>query len=177
MVCSTKTSALFLLDNLWAGMTLLRIDWSKDLLFSFLLKKRVSMSFSISIEWMRVQARALHMHFLICFDKEDRDQTWYRFFVVMTSIDNVVLRINILCPHPNIRDESSTKSEIRYSLIGRISFPRFRMSRVLSVQTLSPGELLCIYFDWFLVRGVSLPAMQLFVVAIDNILREVGRAI
>ena len=28
-----------------------------------------------------------------------------------------------------------------------------------------------IYFDWFLVCGISLPAAQLFVIAIENILR------
>ena len=28
------------------------------------------------------------------------------------------------------------------------------------------------YFDWLLVRGMSLPAAQLFVIAIENILRE-----
>ena len=27
------------------------------------------------------------------------------------------------------------------------------------------------YFDWLLVRGISLPAAQLFVIAIENILR------
>ena len=36
---------------------------------------------------------------------------------------------------------------------------------------LSPGKLPCIYFDWFLVRGISLSAAQLFVIAIENILR------
>ena len=35
---------------------------------------------------------------------------------------------------------------------------------------LSPGELPCIYFDWFLVCGVSLPVAQLFVIAIEEFL-------
>ena len=37
---------------------------------------------------------------------------------------------------------------------------------------LSPGELPCMYFDWFLVRGIPLPAAQLFVIAIESILRR-----
>ena len=31
---------------------------------------------------------------------------------------------------------------------------------------------ICICFDWFLVRRISLPAAQLFVTAIESILRE-----
>ena len=34
---------------------------------------------------------------------------------------------------------------------------------------------MCMYFDWFLVRGISLPAAQLFVIVIESILwRGVG---
>ena len=111
------------------------------------------------------------MHFLICFDKEHRRQTRYRLFVVMPLIDNVVSRINSLCSHPNIRDESSTKSEVRYSIIGRISCLRFWTSCGLSFG-LSLGELSCICFNWFLVHGISLPAAQVCVIAIESILWE-----
>ena len=33
---------------------------------------------------------------------------------------------------------------------------------------LSLGKLACICFDWLLVRGISLPAVQLFVIAIES---------
>ena len=39
---------------------------------------------------------------------------------------------------------------------------------------LSPCELSCMCLDWMLVRGISLPAAQLFVIAMENILRVCG---
>ena len=57
---------------------------------------------------------------------------------------------------------------MRDSIIGRISFMRFCG---LSFG-LSPGEIPCIYFDWFLVCGISLSAAQLFVIAIESILQR-----
>ena len=43
----------------------------------------------------------------------------------------------------------------------------------LSVTPISGQVTMCKYFDWFLVRGISLPVAQLFVVTIESILRRV----
>ena len=43
---------------------------------------------------------------------------------------------------------------------------RFRMSRGLSVNPISV-RISCMCLDWMLVRGISLPAAQLFVIAIE----------
>lgn len=126
MVCSTKTSFLFLLEKSWAPMILLRINWSKDLFFSFLVK--ISPDVLFDIDWINARAGACSVHafFDLCFDKKHREKTRYHLFTVMPLINNIVLWIDSLCPRPNIWDKSSTKSEVRCSIIGRISFPRFR---------------------------------------------------
>ena len=73
-------------------------------------KKRAHLSFSMSIEWMRVQAHDLRMHFSICFDKEHRGQIFYWLLMVMSLNDNILFRIDSLCPHPDIQNEGITKS-------------------------------------------------------------------
>ena len=61
------------------------------------------MSFSMSIEWMRVQGRALCMNFWsILINTICKGQTLYRLLVVIPLNDTIVLRIESLCLHPNI---------------------------------------------------------------------------
>ena len=49
----------------------------------------------------------------------------------------------------------------------------FEISKlVCPLGYISSDEFVCICFDWFLVRDISLPAAQLFVIAIENILRR-----
>ena len=57
-----------------------------------------------------------------------------------------------------------------------ILFPRFRLPFHLFIwwsirEPYLRVTLSVICFDWFLVRGISLPVTQLFVIAIENILR------
>ena len=55
------------------------------------------------------------------------------------QIDNAGLQVNSFSDGTlsNIWDENNTKSEIQYSIIGRIMYPGFRMSRGLSVNPIS----------------------------------------
>ena len=54
------------------------------------------------------------MYYLICFDKEHEGRIRCLLFVVLPLINTAVLRIDILCRHPNIRDESNTYSGVQY---------------------------------------------------------------
>ena len=91
-------------------MTLFRVDWSKDLFFSFLWTNGPVRTYSVhgglrssSIGFDRVRTRAVRVlgraRFKIQFD-EFRRLRRCRVFVVIPLIDNVVLRIKKLVSFP-----------------------------------------------------------------------------
>ena len=84
-----------------------------------------------------------------------------------------MLQIDGLYPCPNIWDKDNTNSGVEYLVIGRITFPRFQMSRGLSVNPTSVRVIMYLYkIGCLLVRGISFPAEQLFVIVIGNFLRK-----
>ena len=114
-------------------MTLFRVDWSKDLFFSFLWTNGPVRTYPVpdglrssSIGFDRVSTRAVRVlgraRFKIRFD-EFRGLRRCRVFVVIPLIDNVVLRITKKLSFPlllvthivSLTEEYSTKWGVRYN--------------------------------------------------------------
>ena len=121
MVCRTKTSFLCLLDKL-TQMThpVCREDQlAKRPLFNLPFGNTVPCTiFGVYRVNALVGACACILWSVLI--KNTRGQIWCRLFVGMLPIHNAVLRFDTLCPHPNIRDESNTNSEVQYLSIGSI---------------------------------------------------------
>ena len=156
MICSITTSFIFLFDK-WAPNDPVIQSWLVKICTLFLLLLKNGPIYPVWFDRVNAQyvllSGSLDIRCIGC-------QSQRRLLVVMLLINNTMLQIDGMCWAPNIWDESNNNSEIQYSIIGRIHFVRFQMSRSLSFG-LSPDELPCIYFDWFLVQGISLPAAQL----------------
>ena len=96
----------------------------------------------------------------------------------LTSYDNTSYQyssgsIRRFCLHPNIRDKyCKTKSEVK--IFSNQEYQLYEISNVLwSVRKPYLRASYHVYkIDYLLVRDISLPAMQFFVIAIENILRE-----
>ena len=88
--------------------------------------------------------RSCECRFILLSDSLDILVRWGAAAVTIVSGD-----VTDMCWAPNIRDESNTNSEVQYSIIWRISFPRCQISRGLSVNPIS-GRVTMYIFWWVL---------------------------
>ena len=105
VVCSIKTSFIFLFDKRVPTNPVIQGRLIKDL-FSLPFGKRVRIPCLVRVNAL-ADARSGSLDIV-------GRQPQCHLFVVLLLIDNVVLRVDILCTRPNIQNKSNTNSEVRY---------------------------------------------------------------
>ena len=120
MVCCIKTSFIFLLDKR-PQLTLFRVDCRKDL-FHLPFEKRARILVTRAMRMSVCFSFRFFKHHQVALGAALRAIVRYD-----APVNNAVLQINVFCTyrHPTIRDKNNTKSEIQYSLIGRIMLAGF----------------------------------------------------